>query len=334
MFDPHERDGYNDPYIYLRDKFRELGYDLRTADNYPPERCARILFFDAPTVRPYHGLRGKVRKFKTQFTGRPLVRDLYHECLQLGLHDRLALFLWEPPSVCRANWEPSLHRLFSTILTWHDGFVDGKRFHKILWPQTRKFPNVPQIPFAKKKLLVNISMNKHSRHPRELYSARRSTILYFERRMPAEFDLYGVGWDRPLGLAERTFPLLRSPYQSYRGPVRNKWDVLPYYRFSVCYENMSDEPGYLTEKIFDSMRSGCVPIYWGAQNVTDYVDSNIFIDRRRFSSDADLEHFLIGMSETDYGLFQDAISDYLASERFKRFLPPAFAETVIRVLDL
>ena len=35
------------------------------------------------------------------------------------------------------------------------------------------------------------------------------------------------------------------------------------YRFNLCPENSLGE-GYITEKIFDSIRSGCIPIYWGA----------------------------------------------------------------------
>lgn len=37
------------------------------------------------------------------------------------------------------------------------------------------------------------------------------------------------------------------------------------YKFNICPEN-SNCQGYVTEKIFDSLLSGCIPIYWGSDN--------------------------------------------------------------------
>jgi hypothetical protein len=133
---------------------------------------------------------------------------------------------------------------------------------------------------------------------------------------------------------ERLVPFTQQKYSSYRGPVKNKWDVLPYYRFSLCYENVCDEAGYVTEKIFDCLRSGCVPIYWGASNIQEYVPPEVFIDRRQFKTDLILDEYISGIAESDYAQYQEAISDYLTSRQFKQFLPPAFAKTMITTLKL
>lgn len=334
IFDPNERDGYNDPMIYLRDRFYQLGYSLKTADNNALDDCEWVLFYDGISVKPYSGWRGVARRLKTSLQGRPFSRDLYAECVATGMKNRIALFLWEPPSVSPENWDPELHKLFPLIFTWHDNYVDGRKFIKIHWPQTHQFPCVPNISFLNKKLLINISMNKFSRHPRELYSARRAAIRYFEQNQPENFDLYGVGWNRPVNILEKILPITRQIYPSYRGTVKNKWDVLPQYRFSLCYENIHDEPGWVTEKIFDSMRAGCVPIYWGAPNITDYVDADAFIDRRRFNSDSELEAFLLSITEKEYERFQEAMLEYLSSERFAKFLPSVYADTIISALHL
>lgn len=42
----------------------------------------------------------------------------------------------------------------------------------------------------------------------------------------------------------------------------DKLMYLRQFRFNICAENM-DAPGYCTEKIFDSLRCGCIPIYAG-----------------------------------------------------------------------
>lgn len=45
----------------------------------------------------------------------------------------------------------------------------------------------------------------------------------------------------------------------------NKSDYLRQFKFNLCPEN-SDNMGYVTEKIFDAHKAGCIPIYWGAEN--------------------------------------------------------------------
>lgn len=334
IFNPNERDGYNDPLIYLKDRLLELGYDLKTADNHLLENCEWVLFYEGNSVKPYMGWRGVARWTFARLRRQPLTRNLYAECIEAGMKDKVALFLWEAPAVIPGNWSPKLHRLFPLIFTWHDHYASKQNFVKINWPQTRKFPSILDVPFLERKLLVNISMNKFSRHPRELYSARRSSIRYFENHQPDQFDLYGVGWNRPATRIEQIFPGLCPMFSSYRGTVKNKWDVLPKYRFSLCYENIRDEPGLITEKIFDCMRAKCIPIYWGASNITDYVDPAAFIDRRKFSSDADLETFLLDMTEFEFRNYQTAITRFLCSERFAKFLPPAYADIIIRSLNL
>lgn len=324
----------NDPLIYLKEHLSKCGYDLKSADDNPIEDCEWVFFYDYMSVKPYSGLRGLARKIKTIIQGKPLIRNLYDECIRAGMKQRIALFLWEAPAVCPENMNPELHKLFPVIFTSHDELVDGCKIFKICVPQSRQFPQSPKLQFAERKLLVNISMNKFSNHPQELYSARRSAIKYFEQLHPNNFDLFGVRWNQSATLIERFFPWLRPSYSSYRGAIKNKWEVMPKYRFSLCYENVRDVPGYVTEKIFDSMRCGCVPIYWGANNISEYVDTGAFIDRRQFNSDSELEIFISNMTELEYESYQEAIQNYLSGPRFARFLPPAFAGTIISTLNL
>jgi hypothetical protein len=165
---------------------------------------------------------------------------------------------------------------------------------------------------------VNITSNKRSADARELYSARLALIRHCEEAIPDDFELYGVGW---AGADEQR--------PSYRGMPANKWEVFPNFRFGVCYENTAGIPGYVTEKIFDCMRASAVPVYLGAPNVADYVDSEAYVDRREFASDEELVRFLRGVDERAYGRYREAAAAYLASDRFARFLPPAFADNII-----
>lgn len=330
LFNPDARDDCHDPYIYLRDSLRQRGYDLETADDHSVKGCAWIWFWNAAGIyRPPYGWRNVASFVKRMLLGRPQrtrKRWLYQECIRAGLQDRVVFFTGEPPSVRPLNWEPRVHKLFPIIFTWNDSYVDGIKFHKFYLPVTRRFPELPDIPFHRRKLLANISGNKFSSHPRELFTARRETIRYFEQHYPEQFDLYGIWWNQ----------LANDPvfFPSYRGTVKHKWDVYPNYRFGLCYENIRGEPGYVSEKIFDCMRAGCVPIYWGAPNITDSVDAGAFIDRRKFKSNSELADFLLSMTEPEYAQYRQAIQAYLRSDQFAMFLPPAFADNMIQVLSL
>ncbi len=45
----------------------------------------------------------------------------------------------------------------------------------------------------------------------------------------------------------------------------NKYDFIRQYKFNICPEN-SNSSGYVTEKIFQAIEAGCIPIYWGSNN--------------------------------------------------------------------
>ena len=82
---------------------------------------------------------------------------------------------------------------------------------------------------------------------------------------PTHFTLYGKSWNespRPIELYRGEF--FPDKFECYGGLVDDKVNTYHQYRFAVCFENVYDIPGYITEKIFDSFRAGTVPIYLGA----------------------------------------------------------------------
>jgi hypothetical protein len=314
LFAPDARDSVTEPYLYLRARLRDLGFDLVTADAWPAAAAHAVWFWDVPVPKPVRLRSGIAAALRLD---RP-PRDLRKDAIRVGLGERMTLFLSEPPVVNPANDDPAGWVGFRTIFTWRDDLIHSGPFVKFLLPLPSVFPEVPDPPFRTRRLLVNISGNKGSDHPSELYSAREATIRHCERAIPEEFDLYGFGWDRTL-----------QPYPSYRGLTAHKWLTYPQYRFALTYENMRGLAGYVTEKVFDALRAGVVPVYLGAPNIDEYVDRDAFVDRDTFSSDEELIRYLQQIDEAAYRRLRQAGSDYLASERFRKFLPPAFADTII-----
>ncbi len=211
---------------------------------------------------------------------------------------KLIVVLWEPPSVVPYNYTITYHRPFSKIITWHDDLVDNQRYLKFYYPRLQKMI-VPIIPFEQKKLCTLMANNKNSDHSNELYSYRRNIIEFFEKRGTHDFDFYGrIGWNK-------------KHYKNYKGSVANKIECLKQYRFCICYENIKNINGYISEKILDCFAAGCVPVYWGAKNIEEYIPKTCFIAREDFNSNQELYQFLKRITKEDYQSYIDNIKNYL-----------------------
>ena len=183
--------------------------------------------------------------------------------------EKLILCMVEPPSVIANNDNLALHEQFNKIATWRHDLVDNQRYFQFLLPLPYNLRKVEPVSLQdKEKLCVLMNANKGSSHPHELYSKRVEMIYFFEHNAPDDVDYYGK-WCMPIKHIEAPcLPMIRQP-------------VLRNINCCICYENMWQISGYITEKIFDSMRAGCVPIYWGANNIKDYVPETCFIRSRK-----------------------------------------------------
>lgn len=211
------------------------------------------------------------------------------------------LIMAEPEVVCPVSYNTQYHKYFDLILTWNDDLVGGK-YKKFYYAQPRPSQSY-EVSYDRKKFLVMISGNKSSTGPNELYSERRKAVDYCEQN-DIDFDLYGIGWNN-------------EQLHCYKGMVEDKLYVLSKYKFSFCFENMTNIKGYITEKIFDCFFAGVIPIYWGADNITDYIPSDTFIDFREFRNFDKLIKYISSIDENKYNSYIHAINRFLDSEGFK-----------------
>lgn len=323
MFDGADDDRGDAPWIALRNALRARGVDIATTDRRPAdiERADWVGFMNMPgELMPARGGWRAMLGLARGVAGGGARAGVWDQLRRSGRLNHAALFLWEPEVVLPENYIASLHRDFARVFTWSEELVErGGRYRPLVWPQPSGV-QVPRAPaFSERKLLANFSGNKTSDHPLELYSRRVEVIRYMEVHHPADFDHYGSGWS--------------NDFPSWRGSVPSKLDVYPRYRFGLCYENMHSVRGYVTEKIFDCLRAGVVPIYWGAPDIAGLVDPRAFIDRRDFASTEALVRHLVDMDEDRWSAIRAAGADYLSGSAFARFLPPAFSEMVIRGLS-
>ena len=309
------RDDIFSPFIQLKKEFANYGVELNTSDISAISDADIVLYCNMP--------RKKLAPWEQQ---------------------KSFLILSESEVIRKDNYYSERYSEFNKIFTWHDDLVDHSKYHKLNY--SHKFPQAIKRE-SKEKLCLLIAGNKKSNHHLELYSERVRAIKWFEHNHPDDFDLYGVGWDRYRfhGRPRVMRALNRLPalcwlaakclgqnFTSYRGIVSDKKAVMARYRFSICYENARDIPGYITEKLFDSFFAGCVPIYWGANNISNYVPESCFINRKNFDSYCELYNYISTMTESEYINYLDSIEAYVVSDEKEQFSDKYFAEKICRVV--
>lgn len=239
------------------------------------------------------------------------------------------LLLMEPSVVAPLSYNRLLHIFFDRVYTWDDALVDNQKYYKYLWPQSKFGIDTVAVPFIEKKLLTLINGNKTSLGKNELYSEREKAIRFFEWNN-VEFDLYGVGWNKP-NRRQKIFGFY--PYPSYKWKVDNKIETLSQYKFNLCFENMKNKPGYITEKIWDSFKARSLPIYWGASNIEEYIPTNTFIDFRQFEGDYEkLVIYLSQITEIQYNEYIENIETFLWSKKAQEWFDEEWAKWFLKKL--
>lgn len=317
---PGEQGEDNNVWHAIQRRFRAYGYELYTPTTYPRELddVSWVLFQNIPRDFKPTSAGRRLKTALRKFAGD---RTFYQKCLRAGLSEKIAVILYEPPVVEEFAFKESNHRAFSTIFTWSTDLLEsGGKYKEIVFPERDAPDTRSSMAFEERKLLCNFSANKVSSHQYELYSARKTTIKFFEGACLDDFDHYGAGWS--------------SDYTSWRGKVDDKLATMARYRFNLCYENASNMRGYLTEKIFDAFYAGCVPIYLGAPDIDELIPPSTFIDRRNFASDSDLLNFIRNMDEADWQDLIDAAWNFLRSEDYKRYTADGMFELLRHGLNL
>ncbi len=225
------------------------------------------------------------------------------------------LICWEPQLVLPEMYKKEVLSLFDVVLTWNPDLVDNKKIFQFYHPEL-KFPARKTPSFKKRHILTQISGNKSSNVPNELYSLRLKAIRYFEKHPKKDFRFYGSGW--------------KKTFRTYRGGVNKKLSVLKKYRFSLCFENTRHVRGYLTEKIFDCFEAGCVPVYFGASNIRELIPKRCYIRWESFRNFKDLYTYLKKMPRKKYLKYVKSARKFLFSERAKLFSVQNFVATMLQ----
>lgn len=220
--------------------------------------------------------------------------------------------------------------VFSGMKRW---VVGRGNYQQMFFPQPYSENDFSPKPFNEKKFSVMVAGAKsvsswkkdlplklmYGFSVREIYSRRLDVARVFSRNR--NIDIFGRGWEKISGI----------DLSCYRGLAGDKFSVIKDYKFTFCFEN-SIMSGNITEKIFDAIFAGSVPIYYGAPDIKQYIPSDVFIDFNDFKSPDDLLDFLVKINESDYQKYIDAMERFIKSNGYKKFSQEAFAHEVTETL--
>ena len=262
-----------------------------------------------------------------------------------NLEKPMVLIASESLAVLKENSNPKILSLFDHVFTYDDILLQKELSTRVSkFNYTFDFPEeINANDFCSNKLLCLIQSNKRSSHRDELYSERVRIIRWFEKHHLNELSLYGHNWDKPEKAMVPWFRrkilhhgpwkrIFAKPFRSYKGVVESKHEVYQKFKFSLCFENVADISGYITEKIFDSMLAGSVPIYRGADNISDYIPQDCFIDYRKFDSVDDLYLFLANFTMEDYLKFIYSVNVFINSDKSSQFRHQYYVDSVSNVI--
>jgi hypothetical protein len=305
------------PFVRLRQEALQRGISCQTADMAEINQFDAFVFCEMPEP-------GNLYLRHAKQSGKPaylIITENY--------------FIW------KSNASLKRYGDFDVVFTYDDQAVDGRHIIKLNY--AFDLPHAIDLSLERKQTLaVMICSNPKRDRKNLIYAQRRDTIHWFEKNHPADLDLYGFGWDRGTApfqshpyfqrLLSRTGILRilpRRKYPSWKGCVVRKRDVLGKYRFGFCYENTDKIPGYITEKIFDVMLAGTVPVYLGANNTGCHIPQSCFIDRAGFQNHESLYAYLTAMPEPEYMTYLQNIQNFLSTSQSHAFSIARFVDTLI-----
>lgn len=295
------------PFSTLRDALRCRGVQLHTADFLLRQnRSGELNYYYSLGMQGYRQLH-----------------DLSNVVLR-------AFAIMEPPIIAKHLYAklPELTSRFDAVYVHNcdgDGYslkgVDRSKLRRLDWPLPYNNVNEPywSAPGREPKIVVINGHHRPGFRRGELYSERIRAVVALARL--GAVDLFGAGWNKLFGRQSVSLAYLRNRgtlLRVYRGSCQSKSQVLSRYDFSLCIENQAMN-GYISEKIFDCIYAGAIPIYIGAKDVLQYIPGDAFVDGRAFGDWTEMWTFLRSMSRQQRERIREAGRAFLSGAGGQRF---------------
>ena len=190
------------------------------------------------------------------------------------------------------------------------------------WPQTWR---EEQIEVIRERKAVIVNADKWSFVSGQLYWLRAAISAKSD-----DVAVYGHGWERNIlvRLAHRAFELLRTLRsgvvpnlkgvrylaampRNFMGKAGDKITTMSNYKVALVIENSRE---LMTEKLFDALFAGCIPIYVGPRTESFGIPESLII-RCEDTSLESLSKVLAKALQADHVAHSKAIRDFLEEPR-------------------
>ena len=256
-----------------------------------------------------------------------------------------AVLIRQEPSVVRPqNFRPDYLKHMSMVIdVGRSPLASNSRMN---WPQKWTLEHLESSKIAGAERIdrfVIINANKMSFVEGELYSLRRLAA-----QKSSEIDVWGFDWDMPWfrratkAVEELLIPLkhgfgikpaaikgwFKKPL-SFKGTSKDKLSTLATYKYSLVIENSSE---YMSEKLFDSLFAGTLPIYVGPNPVDFGIPEFVAIH-----SSPDLESVMKAIDQArtiDLDAWRASVLTWLKSEGVEQaWSGPFITQRIIDKID-
>ena len=348
MFSDAEGCVYTKAFALWREEAAKQGFSLDTWDLVDSKQADILWFMDLP--------REKRKFFEIKQSAKRGVK--------------LVLQIVESPLFFPAAFVEANRREFDAVVSFEYGNGRDSQFSYKL-PIDPK-PSFEGLPFHERKLAVMVNTNRvegwfatrklglvglpgigryfsgwklppfHWMRPAkgELYSWRRKMAFEFERSGMRCLDIFGPGWN---GEKISWCPIYGRRHYAGWKPDKVDYNLeqvgfgkrkrLGEYKFVIASENYAGSQGYISEKIFDAILGGSVPVYLGEQNITEFVSENSFIDARKFGSRQNLATAIAKIDREKWQQMRSAGKDFLNSREFIEFTNDKFANQMAEIIN-
>lgn len=167
-----------------------------------------------------------------------------------------------------------------------------------MWvPTNIKLTPVTEFEFKNRKVVALMQYRNNRQKWSFKYKGKELDLCYLRTQIALEghklnmFDVYGKYWPKHLKKGES------SPWKKRQ---QEKLEILQNYHFNLAFEN-TNWPNYCTEKIWDSIQGGCLPIYYGEGNAI-YQDfpQDSFLDYCQFGDAQELFKYIKLMTPQEF----------------------------------
>ena len=280
-------------------------------------------------------------------------RSAYRKHLRnIGDLNRCILLRTEPESIFPAQYKNRVTKKFGLVITTGQKLNNEKNLFYVNHPYSYlKNPNFQmskgtsiesiQKSFEFDELFeyknwcnrpINLSLiasNKVSCRNNSNYALRRKLASSFN---PSLLEIYGEMWNKEYrkklnhrlgvmihGLRHFTIPNINSiygsffyRYKSHKGKVVDKHLIIKQSKFSLVVENSNS---YVSEKLFDAMMNGSIPIYYGPDLEILGIQGNKLVLNGN-NPNVVVEEKILAVTKPEVQDYLQSIKKFLKSEVF------------------